>query len=319
MFVGAFDIGGTKTIVGILDQAGKIKEKKVFPTQASDCYAHLDYCLVVLQQLLNRAGINKEELSGIGVTLPGVVNSEKGILVLAAYEKWENIPVASYISENFTGIDVYCENDVNACAIGEKLFGLGQQYQHYVWMTVSTGVGGAIVCNSELVKGANGFAGELGHLKVEYEKPEQCHCGQYGCLEVQGSGTALNRIVKERAQDNADFANDLRASGASVDGAGCASLANKGNQVAQDIFHQLGNYLGKGISYCANIVNPQAIIIGGGVAASLEFLVPGMQEAIAECTFEPMKNIDIRMTELGYEAALIGAAALVLRERKGGC
>jgi glucokinase len=313
MYIGALDIGGTKTIAAIVGDQGKIYKKEVFPTAVTDCYTHLDDCLNVLRNILKALNIEESALAGIGVTLPGIVNSEEGILILAAYEKWENIPVSSYISERFHNIGVFCENDVNACAIGERLFGLGKKYENYIWITVSTGVGGAVVNESKLVKGVHGFAGELGHLKVEYEKQELCPCGQLGCLETHGSGTAINRYIQRAIEEDQEFAKAFVAADLKQDASGCAVLARSGNKTANEIFIKAGDYLGRGISYCANILNPQAVIIGGGVAASLDLLLPGIVASIEKNTFKPMQEVEIIKTALGYEAALLGAAALVIQ------
>lgn len=314
MYIGALDIGGTKTIVAITDHQGKIIEKEVFVTETSDCYMHLDQCLEVLGRIWESLGGEEQNLKGIGVTLPGIVDSEKGELILAPYEKWEHVPVASYLSQRFHQVKVFCENDVNACAIGEQTFGIGNTYQNYVWITVSTGVGGAVVNEGKLVKGAQGYAGELGHLKVEYENPNLCPCGQYGCLEAQGSGTALNKLIEKTLQEDPALAQAFSRQGVKQDASGCAQLAKAGNETAKEIFRQIGIYLGRGISYCVNVLNPQAVIIGGGVAASLDLLLPGIRESVEKNAFRPMGDFEIRETALGYEAALLGAAALVLQE-----
>lgn len=317
MYVGALDIGGTKTIVAVIDEYGKVYGKERISTITSDCYAHLERCLEVLRGILKNLGADESELSGIGVTLPGIVDSKEGKLIFAPYEKWENIPVASFLSERFRHLDVFCENDVNACAVGEQMFGLGKKYKNYIWMTVSTGVGGAVVNDSELVKGLHGFAGELGHLKVEYEEPELCPCGQYGCLEAHGSGTAIQKSIQKKIKEKPEFEEAFRSAEVRADAFGCAALAKAGNEMAKKIFWQAGVFLGRGISYCANILNPDAVILGGGVAESLELLLPGIQYSVEKNTFYPMQDFVIERTALGYEAALLGAAALVLRERDG--
>lgn len=313
MYIGALDIGGTKTIAAIVDENGKLLKKQLFPTLISDCHAHLENCVRVLQDLLKQMNVDEHELFGIGVTLPGTVNSEDGVLIYAPYAKWESVPISAYLSNKLNNKNVFCENDVNACAIGEQFFGLGKVYKDFIWITVSTGVGGAVVIGSELVKGAYGFAGELGHLKVEYDIPSQCSCGQYGCLEAHASGTAINEAVKKKALEVPAFAEAFRAAAQKQDGLGCENMARAGNKTALKIYEQAGEYLGRGISYCANILNPQAVIIGGGIAAALDIMLPEIRSAIAKYTFQQMQNFEIVHTPLGYEAALLGAAALVMQ------
>lgn len=312
MYIAALDIGGTKTIAAILDEKGTIQAQENFPSVVASYEAHLELCVQTIKRLMQQMGLNADNFAGLGVSLPGIVDNEKGILIYAPYANWKNVPVAEYLSSKLGIQMVRCENDVNACAIGEQRFGLGSKYSDFIWMTVSTGVGGAVVEGGKLVRGGHGFAGELGHLKVEYENPSNCPCGQYGCLEAHGSGTALIRETKKRAEDSPVFAEALENMGLKPDGAGCAVMARAGNKDALDIMNQIGIYLGRGISYCVNILDTQAIVIGGGVSASLDLLLPSIQVSVQQNAFQRMQNIDIIKTPLGYEAALLGAAALVM-------
>ena len=312
MYIAALDIGGTKTIAAVLDENGKVVIKEQFSSIVSNYEKHLELCAQTLERLMQQIKIGTENLEGLGISLPGIVDREKGILIYAPYANWKNIAVADYF-RNALGIDkIQCENDVNACAVGEIHFGLGKRYTDFVWMTVSTGVGGAVVENSRLIRGGHGFAGEFGHLKVEYKNPAHCPCGQYGCLEAHGSGTALIRETRKRKQESRSFAEALEKKGLSADGAGCAELARSGNHEAQEIMEQIGMYLGRGISYCLNILDPQAVVIGGGVARSLDLILPAMRNEIQRDTFQRMQSAYIIETHLGYEAALKGAAALIL-------
>ena len=159
MYIAALDIGGTKTIIAIADEKGTIYCKKKIPTSTANIYTHLDHCALILQNQLEQLNISENDLWGIGVTLPGIVNSEKGILVYAPFEKWENVAVSDYLNSIFPSRSIFCENDVNACAIAELVFGIGRKYENYVWITVSTGVGGAVV-NEDYAReiGADGYS-----------------------------------------------------------------------------------------------------------------------------------------------------------------
>lgn len=314
MYIGAFDIGGTKTIVALADEQGNIFEKEQFVTNTEDCYGHLDRCVELFQQFLERRQLRADEVSAVGVNLPGIVDRQKGVLIRAVYAGWNQIPVAEYLSQKLQIRRIVCENDVNACAVGEMRFGLGTQYKHFAWITVSTGVGGAVVYDGKLLRGAHGYAGEFGHLKVEYESPEACPCGQKGCLEAHGSGTAIGRDVRKRMAIDEAFKEDYNSHEKSNIGATCAAMAREGNRNAMQIFENVGRYLGRAISYYANILDPEAVVIGGGVAASLEFMLPQIKEAIQEYTFSQMRDIDIVPTALGYEAALYGAIAVAVTD-----
>lgn len=312
MFVGAFDIGGTKTIVALADETGKIYEKAQFPTDTGDCRAHIEKCCALFREFLNRRELGSSDVTGIGVNLPGPVDREKGILIRAVYAGWNNVPVKDWIHDLLGISHIVCENDVNSCAMGELKFGSGKQYGSFGWMTVSTGVGGAVVCDGKLIRGAHGYAGEFGHIKVEYSNPRACPCGELGCLEAHGSGTALNRMIAEWVQADPEFRAAFEELGEAPSGASCAKLARNGNQTACALFTQVGRYLGKGIACYTNILDPDAVFIGGGVSASLDLLMPGIRSAIKEYTFAQMQDVKILPTALGYEAALMGAIAIAI-------
>lgn len=311
MFVGAFDIGGTKTIVALADETGKIYEKEQFPTNTGDCRAHIQTCCALFQKFMQRRQLEPAQVKGVGVNLPGPVDLESGVLIRAVYAGWNNIPARDWIRDALHIQHVVCENDVNACALGELKFGLGSRYRSFGWMTVSTGVGGAVVCDGKLIRGAHGYAGEFGHIKVEYTDPALCPCGERGCLEAQGSGTALNRLIEDRVRTDPSFRAAFEALQEAPGGASCAKLAKSGNETAREIFCRIGEYLGRGIACYTNILDPDAVFIGGGVSASLELLMPGIRSAIEQNTFAQMRDVDILPTALGYEAALMGAIAIV--------
>lgn len=317
MYIGAFDIGGTKTIIALADHTGKIYEKEQFKTDTSDCFRHLERCVQVFQKLSEKLGLTSDSISGVGVNLPGIVDRKTGVLIRAVYAGWENIPVGTYLSEKLKIERILCENDVNACAVGELRFGLGRQYKSFAWFTVSTGVGGAVVCDGRLLRGAHGYAGEFGHLKVAYDSPEQCPCGEEGCLEAHGSGTAITREIMKKLQEESEFKDEFQKVKQESAGAACAVLARNGNRIAQEVYDRAGEYLGRAVSYYVNILDPEAIIIGGGVAASMDLLKPQMKKAIERCTFSEMREIKVLPTALGYEAALMGAIAVAVSDIEG--
>ena len=311
MSVGAFDIGGTKTIVALANADGTLVDKRQFPTDTRDCLAHLDTCCEIFCAMLAEHGCTAGQIEGLGVNLPGLVDRRQGTLIKAVYAGWHDVPVGPYLRKKLGITRINCENDVNSCAMGELRFGLGREYKSFGWMTVSTGVGGAVVCDGKLIRGARGNAGELGHLKVEYEHPRLCPCGELGCLEAQGSGTALTRMIEERAAQDPAFAAAF-GEGAKPDAPACAALARAGNQTALETFERLGRYLGRGIAHYVNILDPEAVIIGGGVSASLDLLMPGIRAALESDVFSPMQHVKILPTALGYEAALMGAISLAI-------
>ncbi len=310
MLIGAIDIGGTKTIVGVTDEKGNIVEYVKIKT--TDYPAHFENCASLLQRLCSNAGISAMELKGVGINLPGMVDIDKGLLIRAPFGKWENIDVYSFFSTRLGNQRVFIENDVNACAIGEMYFGHKDRYKDYIWITISTGVGGALVSGSKLIRGFQGVAGEIGHVKVEYEKPQKCPCGQWGCLEAHGSGTAITNAVKEQVDASLSFKAAFAQRGLAADAEGCAALVKEGVKEAEEIYANAADYLARGISYAINLLNPEAVILGGGVASSLDIMLPKINSSISKYVVAQAHKVDVIYTRLGYDAAFLGAAALVL-------
>ena len=308
--LGAIDIGGTKTMVGLISEEGEILAKRHFPTCTTDYNAHFSDCCNRFNECLSEMDLTYNHLAGIGVSMPGMVDAATGILLQASFAGWYDIDVKGRFTRMFGTEKVYVENDVNACAIGELIF--GHSCNTFLWVTVSTGIGGAVIIDRKLVRGHNSCAGEIGHVKVEYEHPVRCSCGQMGCAEAHGSGTAITRMFAEKVQENKELADLLAIKNWPVDAKYCAILARKGNEDTMEVYHTAGKYIGRALSYAANLLNPHKIYIGGGVADSLELLMPALLEEFVRATVKPCANIEIVRTALAYDAALLGAAALVL-------
>lgn len=311
--VGAFDIGGTKTIVGVVGEDGSVMASRQFPTDTADCEAHLRACIDCLTEQLCALGLNMRELSGIGITLPGIVDTSRGTLVHSAYPAWNGYPLSAYVKEHTRCGHVAVENDVNACALAEMRFGYGDRFSDFIWVTVSTGVGGAVVCGGRLIPGAGGFAGEIGHIRVEYEHPLPCPtCGGVGCLEAHGSGKAMDMRFANAVRENPELAEALKTRGLNPDGRGCAALARLGNPEALACCEAIGTYLGRGFAAAVNLLNPQALILGGGVSESLPLLKSAILRTLRADIHPSLWPVELLKTRLGYQAAFIGAATLAM-------
>ena len=310
-YLGAIDIGGTKTMVGIVGSDARILIKRHFATNTADCDAHFADCSARFIECLSELGLTVNNLEGIGVNMNGMVDTATGVLLQAPFSGWYNIDVKGCFARMF-GIDkIYVENDVNSCAVGELIF--GNACDNFLWVTVSTGIGGALIIDRKVVHGYNSCAGEIGHVKVEYERPVQCCCGQWGCAEAHGSGTAITRMFSEKVSGNMELRHLLVAKNLTVpDAKTCSVLAKEGNATAQEVFDTAGKYIGRALSYAANLFNPYKIYIGGGVSDSLELLLPAIREEFVKSTVKQCADIEIVKTALAYDAALMGAAALTL-------
>ena len=308
--LGAIDVGGTKTMVGIVDKDGNVLSKRYFATFTPDCYANFTNCYNHFNECLSELNLTLNDLEGIGVSMPGMVDAATGILIQASFAGWYDVDVKGEISRVFGTEKVYVENDVNACAVGELIF--GNAGDNFLWVTVSTGIGGAFIADGKLLYGANSCAGEIGHVKVEYENPAQCSCKQWGCAEAHGSGTAITRMFSEKARASKALSEILAARNLPSDAKSCSILAHESNQAAREVFDTAGTYIGRALSYAANLVNPYKIYIGGGVSGSLELLLPAIRNEFMRATLKQCASIEIVKTALAYDAALIGAAALVV-------
>ncbi|HHV08805.1 MAG TPA: ROK family protein [Clostridiales bacterium] len=316
MLIGSIDIGGTKTMVGIVSPDGQILSKLQFNTERSDPKAWITHSCGRLKECIHSLGYDLKELSGIGVSLPGIVNRERNILVRTVYPEWNNLRAVELVQRLLGIHKVVIDNDVNACAIGEMYFGHRDLYRNYLWVTVSTGIGGALVCEGRLIRGYNGSAGEVGHMKVEFDHPLPCPCGQYGCLEAHGSGTAIKHYIEEEIRNNRIFSDLFDSLGLSKDAAGCARLAKDGNGTAIEIYRKAAVYIGRGLGYAVNLLNPEVVIIGGGVGSSLDILKDGILGTIHKTVNPALLPVDVVRTRLGYDAAFLGAAALVIDQMK---
>lgn len=312
MILGALDIGGSKTLVGLISEEGQVLSSVQLPTNTSNCKVHLQQCRAQLAGLAKAAGMPLGALAGVGAALPGVVDVNLGGLVKSSYAAWNGVPVAPLLGDMLGGLPVKVDNDVNACALAEMRFGWQNTFTDYVWVTVSTGVGGAVVTGGKLLRGAWGAAGEIGHIKVEYEHPAPCpSCGKVGCLEAHGSGLALGQALARQCKYAPQLAMAMAGRGLEPSGKTCALLAEEGEPHALAAFAQIGRYLGRGLGAAVNLLNPQAIIFGGGVAMSLHFLYNAIEKELCKAAHPNLLPVKLVPTKLGYQAALIGAAALL--------
>ena len=285
------DIGGSKLLIGILDESGNILEKQhsLLPYPITETIL-LQKIEEIVSPLLKR----HLPIAG-GVAIPGLANASDGIWQNASFSKIENFPIASILQAKF-GIPFYIENDANICAIGEHEYGVAGKEENFIWMTISNGIGAGIFINGQLYTGSYNNAGELGHCVI-VPNGRKCSCGNHGCLEAYACGRAIAQRYYE-------------ASGENLSAKKIAELGYSGNQSALEILSETGYYIGNLLGSSYNILNPSLIILGGGVANSFSLLEDGIKKGIQQYIYHDANpNPKIIPTPLGYEAALIGSAA----------
>lgn len=286
------DIGGSKIVVGIVNSEGSIlcSQKIALPPRYDTDF--------LIREILNAA---KDYAAynpiAVGATVPGLADVKNGIWKYAPFSGISDFPIAEILSVSL-GLKVFIENDVNACAVGEKVYGRCKCDASFIWLTVSNGIGGAVYLNNSLYSGDSGNAGEIGHFIVDEKSDAICGCGRAGCLEALASGKGIERTFSKLSRKKLT-AKEI------------ALLAKEGDKAALEAYETAGSYLGKALSYCINLLNIQKIIIGGGVSESFDLLEAPINAAIEKYVFKQANSQPkILKTGLGYYAALIGAAAV---------
>jgi glucokinase len=317
----AIDFGGTKTLAGLIDHTGSIIAIRRFHTDVTNtAERHFKKCVCMIEECLQETGYSKKDVSGVGVTLPGLTDREQGILIHAPHLGWRDVPVKKWLQSYWPEWSVIVANDVNACALGEMVFGKLSGYQNMLWVTISTGIGSGLIINGKMVEGEQGLAGELGHIIVEWDHPHHCGCGNKGCLEAHASGTAIAAAAQRHIFKNPmdPLAEYFYKNGLDVTAEQVARAAQDGIAEAAEIYRKTGVYLGKALSYAINLLNPGCVVIGGGVSLSWEYLEDTVKQTIRHSVIgEANKEVFLTVTSLGYEAAFKGAAGLVFTsERK---
>lgn len=307
------DVGGTGIKTGLVDDEGRILYKTTKPTEVERGFKKVigDICDSIIE-LLNRA--RKEELAEpeyIGLGVPGTVDAEKGIVIYAPNLFWENISVKEVISDKIN-LPVFMDNDANSAAVGEKIWGAGRGISNFVCITLGTGVGAGIIINDKLYRGTFNNAGEVGHITILRDGP-QCNCGKKGCLETLVAAPALVKKGIDALKNEKDtLIRDLTlGEPIRVNAKVIFDAAKMGDRVAMDIVKEMAYYLGMGIAGIVNILDPAAIIIGGGVAAAGNFLLSLVEEGFREHCFNRNGRIaKVLLAKLGNDAGIMGAAAL---------
>jgi glucokinase len=304
------DVGGTKVLAGVVDASGKVLATSRRDTPREGGSALTKTIAEVALELMQQHSI-----SAVGVSAAGFVSSDrKTMLATPNIADWNGVQLDLELTK-LIGLPVVIENDANAAAWGEAKFGAGRKQAHMMMLTIGTGVGGGIVVNNELYRGAFGVAAEFGHLRVVPEG-HLCGCGARGCFEQYASGSALRRHAREAISASPDLARNLLARGdGTIDGLtgqAITDAAREGDAVALAAFQTTAQYLGAGIASLAVLLDPSCVVIGGGVIDAGEILLAPTRDAMKRYMPFAGKHPypEIVAAELGNEAGLVGVADL---------
>lgn len=308
-YVFGVDIGGTTIKMGLFDMNANVLEKWEIPSvTANGGERILPDIAESIKETLAKMDIELDEVAGVGIGAPGPIDAT-GTVYKTANLGWDtvfNIPEAF---KQHLDLPVMAGNDANVAALGEMWQGGGKGYKDLVVITLGTGVGGGIICNGQMVTGANGAGGEIGHIHVEDNETEECGCHNIGCLEQYTSATGIVRLASRRlAKDDApSVLRDNKLTAKAV-----FDAVKFGDKVAIEVAEQFGQYLGKGLAAISGVVNPEVIVIGGGVSKAGEVLIEYIKPYYMQYAFRGCRDVKFSLATLGNDAGIFGAAKLIL-------
>ena len=301
------DLGGTNIAVGVIDEnyniIGRGKLKTNVPRPAEEIMA--DIVKAVKMAVLD-AGISLDEVESIGIGTPGNVNKEKGVIEYANNLYFNQVPAVELISK-LVDAKVYLENDANCAALGEAIAGVGKGRKLFIAVTLGTGVGGGVILGGKILTGTKGAAGEIGHMTVEYDEEETCNCGTKGCLEQYASATGIVRLAKKQMVETSSLAKIDNLTAKDV-----FDEAKAGDAYALQIVDRFARYLGVALGNVAQIIDPEAFVIGGGVARAGSIITESIEKYYNDSVMFALRGKQFNLAELGNDAGIYGAVRMVL-------
>ncbi len=306
------DVGGTNVKIALVED-GKIIYSNSVPTYAKMGYEYtVNNIKQSIRDLMKETSTTEKDIEGIGFDFPGQVDYKTGVVKLAPnIPGWVNVPIAQMIEEEFH-IPTKIDNDVRCAALGELKFGAGRGCENFICITVGTGIGSGIVINGQIVRGASNAAGELGHIKLRMEDGPLCGCGDSGCLEAYASGPAIVSMAYDylKGGKSAKFA-ELAGDG-EITPYIVAKAAEAGDPVAKRIFEIVGYRIGMGLVSVINLLNPEKVIVGGGVAECGDLLLEPIRRTVKSRAMKVAgETVEIVPAQLGNSAGVIGASMLI--------
>jgi glucokinase len=305
------DLGGTYIKIGIVSDGGKLVKKEKVKTHAEEGPDAVVYQIkLAINNILKK---NKKKIEGIGIGSPGIVTLKGGIVEYPPnFPSWGRVYLGKIIGDEFS-FEVHVENDANAAAIGEMMYGNGRKLKSFIMITLGTGMGGGIIFNRKLFRGEFGAAGELGHMTIDY-RGYKCNCSSFGCIETfVGNHYMINNVKKQLTENmdsliwdliNKDFEN--------LTPIVIQNAAEEGDMFASHIINEMGFYIGCSLASVANLLDISTFIIGGGVAGFGKPLFDAIQKTAEVRVLRPLqKRVKVMPAKLKNDAGIKGASALV--------
>ena len=311
------DLGGTNLRTAILSPDGNILDRHKEATHAADGREKVVSRLIENIKRQRKSAIQQGfDVVAVGVGAPGVIQVDKGIVVKSPnFPDWNNLPLKDQL-EKTLGTPVFLENDANAAALGEQWRGAGRGIRSMILLTLGTGVGGGIILDNKIWHGADGMAGEIGHMTL-IPDGRPCTCGNTGCLEMYSSARGIVQSFREALGKASGGVPDQLEQ---VSSEQVYEAAGSGNEIAVRVMKDMGRMLGIGIASLINIFNPERIVVGGGVKDAWPLFIGATREEIMKRAFAvPAKRTEIVPSQLGDDAGMVGAAAVAFELQKTTC
>ena len=318
MAVIGIDLGGTKT-AGLVLQKGRIEERHRLQTDCSSQRSVIRGLLEVCSHLLEKAAAGGSGVEAVGLGIAGFIDFERGVVTEAPNHPLRDAPLRDLVQQEF-GLPTFLDNDANLAALAEARLGAGKGARHLVHLTLGTGIGGGIVMDGRVYRGALGAAAELGHMIILEDGPP-CNCGAHGCLESLVSGVAIYRRVEELAVTGhkSPAIEEFLAAPEAFDAEALCRHADAGDELARNILEEAGGHLGTGIASLVNIFNPDAVTLSGGLLGCYHHMEGSMRRAV-EGSAIPISRRHVRILTgiLGEDGGTLGAALLASESVAGG-
>ncbi len=314
------DMGGTKTLAAVVNASGSILATAKIPTQAKDDTSIvIDRISDCIKEALQKSDIPEDTIRAIGIGAPGPLDPETGVVIFAPNLGWKDVPLKTELEQR-TGIPTFVDNDVNVGTLGEHTYGSGRGVQNLVGIFIGTGIGGGIIMNGKLFHGASKTAGEIGHIIVQEGGPK-CGCGNRGCLEALASRTAITKQLRNsiRKKGKKSVITELTDNNLQQIRSGTLAKALRSkDKLTRKIFKKTTKYLGVGIGSIVNFLNPEMIVLGGGVVEALDHdFIKNIRKATKKFALpNTLKGVQIVRAQLGDDAGVLGAAALARQRLK---
>jgi len=305
------DLGGTNIRAAVFDEGMEVLGRFEMPTlaqeAADDVIGRIAACV---REALDRSSVGAGDIGGVGVGAAGLTDWRTGVVVLASNLGWKNVPLKERLQQQLDGLRVEVDKDTNAAALAEARLGAGREFKHFLYVTAGTGIGGGLILGGALYRGATGGAGDIGHVVVDPDGPP-CGCGGHGCVEVFSSGAGMVDRAREMLSGGAQAA----SSSMTVEGLTTEAIfesANQGDAVAAEVVETAGRALGLALAGYVNLNNPEAIVLGGGVARAGKVYTDPVERELRRRALPALGEV-VRLVPpaLGDDVGVAGAALLL--------